>query len=70
MYFGLRGNNINMKYYNIELSKAAALRLQQFLYNLNVKFEASAAGPMIHLEILTDGAGADMINNFLDNNTI
>ena len=55
-----------MKYYNIELSKAAAIKLQQFLYNLSIQYEISAAGPYTHFEILTDAAGADKINNFLD----
>ena len=59
-----------MKYYNVELLQAAAEKLQQFLYNLNVKFEISAAGPYYHFEILTNAAGADIINEFLDNNTI
>ena len=57
-----------MKYYNIELSKAAAEKLQQFLYKLEVEFERSAAGPYYHFEILTSAAGAEIINNFLDNN--
>ena len=55
-----------MKYYNIELNQAAAKKLQQFLYKLNVNFEISAAGPYYHFEILTDAAGAEIINNFLD----
>ena len=59
-----------MKYYNIELSKAAAIKLQQFLYKLEVEFETSAAGTYTHFEILTDANGADKINNFLDNNII
>ena len=54
-----------MKYYNIELFPSIAEKLQQFLYNLLVKFEISAAGPLIHFEILTDAAGADAINNFI-----
>ena len=53
-----------MKYYNIELFPTAAEKLQQFLYNLLVNFEISAAGPMIHFEI-TDAAGADAINKFI-----
>ena len=55
-----------MKYYNIELSKAAANKLQQFLYNLSIQYEVSAAGPYYHFEILTNAAGAEIINNFLD----
>ena len=41
-----------MKYYNIELFPAMAEKLQQLLYDLLVNFEISAAGPMIHFEIL------------------
>ena len=55
-----------MKYYNIELSKAAAIKLQQFLYSLSIQYETSAADPYIHFEILTNTAGANKINNFLD----
>ena len=55
-----------MKYYNIELSKAAAKRLQHFLYNLSIEYEISEAGPYYHFEILTDASGAETINNFLD----
>lgn len=54
-----------MKYYNIELFPPMAEKLQQFLYNLLVNFEISAAGPLIHFEILTDAAGADAINKFI-----
>lgn len=54
-----------MKYYNIELFPSIAEKLQQFLYDLLVDFEISAAGPLIHFEILTDAAGADAINNFI-----
>ena len=55
-----------MKYYNIELSKAAAIRLQQFLNSNGINYEVSAAGTLIHLEILTDASGAAVINKFLD----
>jgi hypothetical protein len=54
-----------MKYYNIELLQTAAELLQAFLYDLQVKFEISAAGAYYHFEILTDAAGADQINNFI-----
>lgn len=59
-----------MKYYNVELFPAAAEKLQQFLYDLMVKFEISAAGPMIHFEILTDPAGAAAINKFIEKGAI
>lgn len=59
-----------MRYYNIELFPAMAEKLQQFLYDLLVKFEISAAGPLIHFEILTDAAGADAINKFIEGGAI
>lgn len=54
-----------MKYYNIELLQTAAEKLQEFLYDLQVKFEISAGGAYYHFEILTDAAGAAIINNYL-----
>lgn len=54
-----------MKYYNIELLQTAAERLQAFLYDMQVKFEISAAGAYYHFEILTDTAGAALINDFI-----
>ena len=36
-----------MKYYNIELLQTAAEKLQQLLYDLQVKFEISAAGAIV-----------------------
>ena len=59
-----------MKYYNIELLPAAAEKLQQFLYHLAVRFEASATGPMIHFEILTDPAGAAAIDQLIEKEAI
>jgi hypothetical protein len=59
-----------MKYYNIELLQTAAERLRAFLYDMQVKFEISAAGAYYHFEILTDATGADQINGFVDNNTM
>ena len=61
---GLRG--AIMKYYNIELSMAAANKLQQFLKSNGINYEISAAGTLLHLEILTDASGAAVINEFLD----
>lgn len=56
-----------MKYYNIELLQTAAERLQQFLYNLQVKFEISAAGAYYHFEILLDPATVEFkkVNDFI-----
>ena len=57
-----------MKYYNIELLQAAAERLQQFLYDLHVKYEISAAGAYYHFEILLDPATIEFkkVNNFIE----
>lgn len=56
-----------MKYYNIELLRAAAEQLQQLLYDLQVKFEISAAGVYYHFEILLDATGPEYkkVNDFL-----
>ena len=59
-----------MKYYNIELFPSMAEKLQQFLYDEIIKFEISAAGTLIHFEILTDAAGADAINKFIEEGAI
>lgn len=48
-----------MKYYNIELLQSAAERLQQILYDLQAKFEISAAGAYYHFEILLDRDSAE-----------
>ena len=56
-----------MKCYNIELLQQAAERLQQFLYNLQVQFEISAAGAYYHFEILLDPATVEFkkVNEFI-----
>lgn len=55
-----------MKYYNFETdSTTLSNKLIDLLKENNTDFEISAAGPMIHFEILTDAAGADAINNFI-----
>ena len=56
-----------MKYYNIELLRSAAERLQAFLYDLQVKFEISAAGAYYHFEILLDPATEEFkkVNDFI-----
>lgn len=61
-----------MKYYNIELFPAAAEKLQQFLYDLLVKFEISAAGPMVHFEILLTPGSMEYkeINKFIEKGAI
>jgi hypothetical protein len=56
-----------MKYYNIELLQDAAEKLQQLLYDLNIKFEISAAGAYYHFEILLNKNSDEFnkVNNFL-----
>jgi hypothetical protein len=60
-----------MKYYNFEtMFISLAEKLGDFLKENNIYFEISKNGRYYHFEILTDPAGADKINDFLDNNTI
>ena len=60
-----------MKYYNFEsMFISLVTKLGDFLKENNIYFEISKNGCYYHFEILTDAAGADKINNFLDNNTI
>jgi hypothetical protein len=56
-----------MKYYNIELLHTAAERLQEFLYDMGVRFEISAAGAYYHFEILLDPAAVEFkkVNDFI-----
>jgi 5-hydroxyisourate hydrolase-like protein (transthyretin family) len=56
-----------MKYYNIELPQTAAERLQQFLYDMGVRFEISAAGAYYHFEILLDPISEEFkkVNDFI-----
>ena len=60
-----------MKYYNYEtMFISLATKLGDYLHNNAIYFEISKAGAYYHFEILTDAAGAEIINDFLDNNTI
>lgn len=60
-----------MKYYNYEtMFISLAEKIGDFLKENNIYFEISKNGRYYHFEILTDAAGAALINNFLDNNTI
>ena len=60
-----------MKYYNYEtMFISLATKLGDYLHNNNIYFEISKDKQYYHFEILTDQAGADKINNFLDDNTI
>lgn len=60
-----------MKYYNFEsMFISLVLKLGDFLKENNIYFEISKNRQYYHFEILTDAAGAAMINKFIDNNTI
>lgn len=57
-----------MKWHNVELFPAEAVKLKMLLYDLLVKFETSACfDNFIHFEILLDPNGPEFetINNFL-----
>jgi hypothetical protein len=43
-----------------------ATKIGDFLHNNAIYFELSKNGRYYHFEILTDQAGAVMINNFID----
>ena len=60
-----------MKWYNFE-TMFTSLRdaLREYLKNNGVQYELSGAGRYYHFEILTDRAGADAINGFIDSVTI
>lgn len=60
-----------MKYYNFEtLFISLATKIGDFLHENAIYFELSENGDYYHFEILTDAAGAERINGFLDANTI
>lgn len=62
-----------MKWYNVELFPAEAIKLKMLLYDLLVKFETSACfDNFIHFEILLDPDGDEIktINNFLKKGAI
>ena len=56
-----------MKWFNVELLRSDAEKLQKLLYNIEASFEISAAGPFYHFEILLDPAGSKIrkIEKFL-----
>ena len=60
-----------MKYYNFEsMFISLATKLGDYLKENNIYFEISKNGQYYHFEIYTNTSGADLINEFLDNNTI
>ena len=56
-----------MKWFNVELLRSDAEKLQKLLYNIEASFEISAAGPFYHFEILLDPEGSKIrkIEKFL-----
>jgi hypothetical protein len=60
-----------MKYYSFEtMFKSLKDSLKRFLLDSNIYFEISGAATNWHFEIFTDANGVEMINEFLDNNSI
>ena len=60
-----------MKYYNFEtMFISLAEKVRDFLLVTGYYFEISKNGQYYHFEILTDPDGVEMINDFLDENTI
>lgn len=60
-----------MKYYNFEtMFISLKNQISEFLKDNNIYLEVSKNGQYYHFEILTDPAGAEMINNFIDSVTI
>lgn len=56
-----------MKYYNFEsMFISLVTELGDFLKENNIYFETSKNGQHYHFEILTDAAGAALINKFLE----
>ena len=60
-----------MNWYNFEtMFISLATKIGDFLHEHGVYFEVSKNGKYYHFEILTDDAGREKINGFLDNNTL
>lgn len=56
-----------MKWYNYEtMFISLATKIGDYLHNNAIYFEISKNGQYYHFEILTDGAGAIKINDFID----
>jgi ADP-heptose:LPS heptosyltransferase len=56
-----------MRYYNFEtMLISLATKIGDFLHENGVYFEISKNGRYYHFEILTDDAGAVVINNYID----
>lgn len=60
-----------MKYYNFDtMFRSLKNELCDFLKSNNIYYEVSAGAALWHFEILTDAAGADAINNFIEEGAI
>lgn len=60
-----------MKYYNFKsMFISLVIKLGDFLKESGIYFEISKNGRYYHFEILTDPAGVEKINGFLDANTV
>ena len=60
-----------MKWYNFEtMFVSLSNGLRAFLKENNIYYELSGQPGFYHFEIKTDPAGVNMINNWLDENTI
>lgn len=60
-----------MEYYNFDtMFITLKKQLSDFLNKNNIYFEISKDNEYYHFEILTDPAGAEIINNFIDSVTI
>ena len=60
-----------MKYYSFDtMFRSLKDLLKGFLLENNIYFEISGAAANWHFEIFTSEDGAEMINDFLDNNTV
>ena len=61
-----------MKWYNVELNEWDAVKLKDFLYGLDAKFETSGCFEKVHFEILLDKDSNEFkeIENFLNDLSI
>lgn len=52
-------------WYNVELPKAQADILKDYLHKMGVYYEPSDAGPVIHFECLMTKEECEIVNEFL-----
>ena len=53
------------RYMNVELDHDEAQEFRAFLKSIGVRYEASGAGNLIHLECRVDNMDVELINGFL-----